>query len=119
MVSHEQVVTTEEVPLALTYEDIPIFADSWEAVWDLDNEAKQADNELPDNYLEILQKLMCKKKPSVTQDAPATIETPKATCAIDSGGHQLRAQKLDKPSNCQKICEKVPCTLNSRSYSKR
>ena len=30
-VSHEQVVTAEDVPLAPTYDDIPIFADSQEA----------------------------------------------------------------------------------------
>ena len=42
MISHEQIVTTEEVPLARTYEDIPVFADSQDAAWDSDNEAELA-----------------------------------------------------------------------------
>ena len=85
MVSHEQIVTTEEVPLAPTYEDIPVFADSQEAAWDSDNEAEQADDELPDNYLEVLQKLMSKKKPSASQGAPAATND-NAACAIGSTG---------------------------------
>ena len=59
--------------MAPAYQDLQISADSPDMVWDMENENNQADNELLDNQLEMLQKLMCKKQPSAAVGAPAAL----------------------------------------------
>ena len=57
--------------MAPAYEDLQIFADSPDMVWDMENENDQADDDLLDNQLEMLQRLTCKKQPSAAVWNPA------------------------------------------------
>ena len=59
-----------------TQDEIQVFAEPEDMVWETDNDVEQVDDELPDNYLEILTKLMSKKQHSAALGAPAPVEAP-------------------------------------------
>ena len=66
----------EEVAMAPAYDDLHIFADSHDLVWETENENDQAEDDLMDNQLAMLQKPLCKKQPSAAAGVLTALGAP-------------------------------------------